>query len=236
MLQKTAISEGRDWDKLLPYVLFAYREVPQASTRFSPFELLYGRPVREPLDLLRESWESCTKSDESVVSYVLSIREKMDKMTCLVQRNLAELQRNQKVWYACTARASGFKPEDRVLVFLTTSTHKLRAQWQGRYTIVKWLGDITYMYVVDMANKAKCHRTFHVNMLRQWHEPEVTALCTSAGEKEQGREDVIFWYDVEEGKPTISQHLSPEQHRELRLLVEEYGDVSALNPLSQNTG
>ena len=33
MLRKTAISEGRDWDKLLPYVLFAYREVPQAGFR-----------------------------------------------------------------------------------------------------------------------------------------------------------------------------------------------------------
>ena len=32
MLRKTAISEGKDWDKLIPYVLFAYREVPHAST------------------------------------------------------------------------------------------------------------------------------------------------------------------------------------------------------------
>ena len=39
MLRKTATSEGKDWDTLIPYVLFAYREVPQASTGF---ELLYG--------------------------------------------------------------------------------------------------------------------------------------------------------------------------------------------------
>ncbi|KAL5494045.1 hypothetical protein EMCRGX_G015315 [Ephydatia muelleri] len=29
MLRKTAVDEGKDWDRLLPYVLFAYREVPQ---------------------------------------------------------------------------------------------------------------------------------------------------------------------------------------------------------------
>ena len=40
MLRKTANKEGKDWDQLLPYLLFAYREVPQASTGFSPFELL----------------------------------------------------------------------------------------------------------------------------------------------------------------------------------------------------
>ena len=57
MLCKTVTSDGKDWNKLLLYVLFAYREVPQASTGFSPFELLYGRNVQGPLDVLRESWE-----------------------------------------------------------------------------------------------------------------------------------------------------------------------------------
>lgn len=55
MLRKVMAKEGKDWDKLLPYLLFAYREVPQASTGFSPFELLYGRAVRGPLDMIRET-------------------------------------------------------------------------------------------------------------------------------------------------------------------------------------
>ena len=42
MLRKSATEDGKDWDKLIPYLLFAYREVPQASTGFSPFELVYG--------------------------------------------------------------------------------------------------------------------------------------------------------------------------------------------------
>ena len=32
MLRKTAVQERKDWDHLIPYVLFAYREVPQSST------------------------------------------------------------------------------------------------------------------------------------------------------------------------------------------------------------
>lgn len=42
MLRKFVADTGCDWDKWLPFILFAYREVPQASTGFSPFELLYG--------------------------------------------------------------------------------------------------------------------------------------------------------------------------------------------------
>ena len=68
MFRKMASEEGKDWDKLLPYVLFAYREVPQESTGFSPFELVYGREVRGPLDVLKETWESTQGSKEDVVS------------------------------------------------------------------------------------------------------------------------------------------------------------------------
>ena len=53
MLRKAVTKEGKDWDKLIPYLLFAYREVPQASTGFSPFELLYGRAVKGTLDIIR---------------------------------------------------------------------------------------------------------------------------------------------------------------------------------------
>ena len=45
MLRRTGTDEGKDWNKHIPYVLFAYHEVPQSSTGFSPFELVYGRAV-----------------------------------------------------------------------------------------------------------------------------------------------------------------------------------------------
>ena len=94
-----------DWDALIPFVLFAYREVPQESTGFSPFELMYGREVRGPLDVLKETWESSTKSDESILSHVMLMRERMHgKMTELVQTNLDEAQHRQKQWYDRCAR------------------------------------------------------------------------------------------------------------------------------------
>ena len=80
-LRKHATKEGKDWDRLLPYVLFAYREVPQGSTGFSPFVLLYRRAVRGPLDILRETWEVSEKSSESVISHVLNTREKLEACT-----------------------------------------------------------------------------------------------------------------------------------------------------------
>ena len=76
MLHKTAV-EGKDWDKLFPAIS---AEVLQASTGFSRFELMYGQHVRGPLDILRETWKASKRSDESVVSYVLTVQQKRAKM------------------------------------------------------------------------------------------------------------------------------------------------------------
>ena len=40
MLKRMCAERMRDWDRYLDPLMFAYREAPQESTRFSPFELL----------------------------------------------------------------------------------------------------------------------------------------------------------------------------------------------------
>ena len=71
MLRKMIDEEGRDWDKLVPYILFAYREVPQSSTGFSPFEMVYGRDVRGPLDILKEGWIGGKPGGDNIITYVI---------------------------------------------------------------------------------------------------------------------------------------------------------------------
>ena len=48
--------------------------------------------MRGPLDVLRETWQSSMKSEESVVSHVLSIRDKLEKMKYIADSNLEQAQ------------------------------------------------------------------------------------------------------------------------------------------------
>jgi len=43
-------------DIALPWVLFAYREVPIETLGCSPFKLMFGRTVPGPLQLVRSAW------------------------------------------------------------------------------------------------------------------------------------------------------------------------------------
>lgn len=140
MLCKTASEEGKDWDRLVPYLLFTYREVPQESTGFSPFEMLYGREVHGPLDVLREIWECDKWSDLNVVSYIMLIRKRLEKMWTEAQQSKEAAQTCQKAWYDKTACERSFQLRDEVLVLLPTSESKLTAQYRGPYRMMKPVG------------------------------------------------------------------------------------------------
>ena len=219
MLRKTTAEDGKDWDKALPYVLFAYREVPQSTTGFSPFELLYGRAVRGPLDILREAWVANERSDESVISHILAVREKLANAAELVNDNSTRAKARQKQWYDRNARSREFQPDDQVLVLLPTSTSKFLAQWRGPYRVIRRIGQVDYE--VDMGDHRKRLRVFHVNMLKKWHVPAVASYFGDQGADEA--DDVVLWKDdAEETQPVINEELTPRQKQELQRLLHEY--------------
>eukprot|EP00731_Ephydatia_muelleri_P014418 Em0008g138a len=219
MLRKSATKDGKDWDKLLPYLLFAYREVPQESTGFSPLELLYGRSVRGPLDVLKETWEAREKTDENVVSYLMLMRERLERMTELAQTNTSQAQQGQKTWYDKHARLRSFEAGDKVLVLLPTDTSKFLAQWKGPYPVVKRVSDV--LYKVDMIGTRKRHRVFHINMLKRWNEVK-SLLCVEEGEADEESLDSGLSMG---GKLLVNEDLDENKYQELQSLCSDFQDV-----------
>ena len=50
MLRACAIQYGKNWDKCLALVEFSYNNSYQSSLQMAPFEALYGRRCRTPLN------------------------------------------------------------------------------------------------------------------------------------------------------------------------------------------
>ncbi len=218
MLRKFVAANGKDWDRWLPYLLFAYREVPQASTGFSPFELLYGRQVRGPLDVLRETWEGPrSPKTRSILAHVLKMREKMEEMAELVRANLGQAQAHQKAWYDKAARQRSLQPGQKVLLLLPTSENKLLARWQGPYEVVRKMGPATYE--IDLPGRRKPRQTFHVNLLKEWHErqPELQLRVQAVVEEEESPEQ--FFPTGQQSATLDLSHLTSRQQEELGAVI-----------------
>ena len=87
MLKRLCQDQPKQWHRLINPVLFAYREVPQESTGFSPFQLLYGRSVRGPGTILKELWTKEVNLPEvkSSYVYVTELRERLEDSLKLAQ-------------------------------------------------------------------------------------------------------------------------------------------------------
>lgn len=219
MLRKFVSDSGKDWDQWLPYLLFAYREVPQSSTGFSPFELLYGHEVRGPLALLRELWDGDQKMPEptNVVSYVVQMRERLERMTAMAQSHLAEAQTRQKTWYDKTARDRSFEPGEKVLIMLPSQESKLLAKWQGPFEVKRKLGPTTYE--ITTPGQGRSVRTLHINLLKPWiPRPDQPAQILMIKQvKEDEESDDQYLPQPAPGDVSLS-HLSPQHQREVRAL------------------
>ena len=228
MLRKSAQEDGKDRDKLLPFVLFAYREAPQESTWFSPFELLYGRDVRGPLDVVKEEWETSPKSKENVISHIMLMRERLERMTTLVQGNLLKAQGDQKTWYDRTARERTLSPGEQVLVLLPTNTSKLLARWHGPYKVIRQVGRVNYL--VAMPERRKKEGVFHANMLKRWREPVCPGYFVTEVADEEDELETLTWDGGEDGEPTFGKQLLEEQRRALAELLQQHQNTLTKSP------
>jgi len=180
MIKKISDDEPETWDKFLQPLLFAYREVPQCSTGFSPFELLFGHQVRGPLFLIKEKWlNNCTDSDEiEVTSYVMRMRDKIRDYMNMANKNEYESKLKEKQYYDKNCRKRNFKMGDKVLLLLPTSANKLLAEWKGPFDVVRRLNKVDYVIRIEDRE-----RTYHINMLKPFYE-RVNFVCCSSDEVE----------------------------------------------------
>ncbi|GFW10584.1 retrovirus-related Pol polyprotein from transposon 17.6 [Trichonephila clavipes] len=139
MLHHLIREEGRSWHRHIPFLLWAYREVPNATTGTPPFLLMYGRDPKGPLSIL--DWEHVVTSEYEGIS-----RELFEKA-----------KRKQK-------KHREFAPGDQLLVLIPDSTNKLYARWTGPVKVVKRVKPNSLYLQLAGGNL----RLLHVNKIREY--------------------------------------------------------------------
>lgn len=165
MLRTFCFEHNDDWDRGIPFALFATREAVQESLGFSPFELVFGHTVRGPLKLLQETWLSSTE-DTGLLTYVENFKNRLYNALKVVRSNLLQAQDKMKVYYDVNARTRIFQPGDKVLMLTPLSGQPLSAKFTGPYEVMAKLSEVNYL--VKTPDRRKSQRVCHINMLKPY--------------------------------------------------------------------
>ena len=165
MLKRVAADSPRDWDRYVPAVLWAYRELPHETTGFSPYYLLFGRPPRGPSAILQEILTN-TKPNLSnipITEYVSDLSDKINSALQIAKENsVLQTQRTRKQANKNKILRT-LEPKDSVLLLLPKEKNKLLMSWQGPYKVIKRTSEVNYL--IDIKGKPKI---FHINMLKHY--------------------------------------------------------------------
>ena len=139
MLRKCCEEQPKQWNRLIPALLFAYRDTVQDSTGYLPFQLLYGHHVRGPFTILKELWTSNIEDEEVKTTYqhVVDLRQRLEDTCKLAQEELVKNSKKYKTYYVTKAKVRSFKKGDEVLLLLPSDNNKLLMQWKGPFTVME---------------------------------------------------------------------------------------------------
>jgi len=179
MLTSYIDENQKNWDELLPTLAFAYNTAVNATTKMTPFELVYGRTPKVPLDLIYPQLK--LELFLSKEGYANQVQSALHSAFDLVIKNRNLSMDKNKLLYDRNVRAASFDLTDLVWVLDTTTTtgktSKLSRRWKGPYQILARVNSNTYevkpkyskgkKLIVNQCRLSKCFTRDYENVTGQ---------------------------------------------------------------------
>jgi hypothetical protein len=142
MLRACVLSSRGSWESWLPLAKFAYNNSYQESIKMAPFEALYDRKCRTPLNWVEPGERRF---------YGINFVDDAEKKVCVIQQNMQAAQSRQKSYADKRRRPLDFQVGDYVYLKVTPMKKKrfgikkkLTARFVGPYMILKKKGPVAY--------------------------------------------------------------------------------------------
>ncbi|WVZ89402.1 hypothetical protein U9M48_035815, partial [Paspalum notatum var. saurae] len=165
MLRACAMTYSTKWDECLPLAEFAYNNSYQKSLDMAPFEALYGKRCRTPLNW-SEPGERVTFGPDLVTQAEGQVK--------MIHNNLKRAQSRQKSYSDKRRRPLVFEEGDHVYLRVSPmkGVHrfgvkgKLAPRYVGPFKITERCGSVAYRLELP-PHLAAVHDVFHVSQLKK---------------------------------------------------------------------
>ncbi|CEM34297.1 unnamed protein product [Vitrella brassicaformis CCMP3155] len=168
VLSRYVASHRTDWDVLLPLILFSIRTARNEATGMSPFEALYGREARLPLDVM-VAWEQPIVMRRNDYRKVLIQQLKAVQQKCRANR---DAERDKRMRRSPPVPPREYKVGEKVWVTVGDPAKKGAAfapRYTGPYRVVKQMENCPMVYVVRPAGEgATRSKPVHMRRMRPY--------------------------------------------------------------------
>ena len=149
-LAKLCNEEHTDWDDKINTVLMGYRASSQASTKHSPYFMLFQQEMRLPIDVevMPTSADSNGQPEVDLESTIQALLERREQVFEKAEKNIKDAQRKQKETYDRKHTPEELSVGTEVMVENTAQKDrkggKLDDMFKGNYFIHERLGKGLY--------------------------------------------------------------------------------------------
>ena len=124
---------GKEWDQWLRELCYAYNSSVNSSTGFTPAELMFGRNLRIPMDILY----GLSFNDREKLFSMKEFREKLSKMYELAAESVNQRQIKSKSYYDAKVNDDKLDVNTLVYIYLPRKQRmKLELKWDGPYKVI----------------------------------------------------------------------------------------------------
>ena len=146
----------RFWPKVLPLIVWALNEVPNSTTRLPPYTIMFGRPPRGSMALIKQLWtgeqEFLENLGYTAEQYVEQLKQRLSSAAEIAHENTKSAQLDYSHQYNLRSKSKRFDLGDDVLVLLPDIQCKISAKWQ-RGEVVKCLPQNEYLVKLQSTNR-----------------------------------------------------------------------------------
>ncbi|UYV76601.1 hypothetical protein LAZ67_14001425, partial [Cordylochernes scorpioides] len=162
----------KDWDRILPFVTFAYNTAKQESTGFTPFFLVHGREAETPLDVL---FPKLLPEDDD---FIQTLGARAEEARKLARIHSMRSQGSNKHRYDAHHRNIIYQPGDLVWIFIPVRkvgySEKLMRRYFGPYKVTRKISDVTYEVETfgNQQGRRKTKDLVHIGRMKPYLNPE----------------------------------------------------------------
>jgi len=164
MLGTLEQDQKKNWKKYLPNLVYAYNATKHESTGYSPFELMFGRKPKLPIDSV---FHLDSDIKESITSdYVQELQQRLETSHDIANKALKKARQKQKQQFDKKAKATLIEVGDTVLakILAYEGRHKIADRFEQKpYTVVSQPHADIPVYIIKNADGAE--RRLHRNHL-----------------------------------------------------------------------